>query len=46
MLSDFEIKLYESVYNNGLGRSHLLKFKEEKTTMYIYSMWKITASIL
>lgn len=37
MLSDFEIKLYESVYNNGLGKSHLLKFKEGKNyNVYLF----------
>lgn len=28
--SDFEIDLYDSVFNNGLGRSHLLKKKKDK----------------
>ncbi len=30
MNSEFEIKLYESVFNSGLGKSHLLKFKKGK----------------
>lgn len=28
--SDFEVKLYECVYNGGLGKSHLLKKKKDK----------------
>ncbi len=28
--SDFEIKLYDCVYNGGLGNSHLLKKKKDK----------------